>query len=279
MRRFMTILSVSLALAIASSASAERPRAGDRYVAMGSSFAAGPGVGRRDPASGRCQRSFDNYAQLLARKRKLALTDVSCGGATTAHILGPWQALPPQIDAVTADTKLVTITIGGNDLRYIGNMMMAVCGFAPRPAGSTRKCPEPRWPSDADLATVERQLRLIAAGVRQRAPKAKVIFVDYLTVLPPRGTCAVTKLTAEEADEARSVAKRLAAVTAQAARREGADVLKASRLSKRHHACSAKPWTNGLANLEDLRSGRAVYHPNDAGMAAIAEALDRRLRR
>lgn len=49
----------------------------------------------------------------------LNLVDVSCGGATTAHILGAWSELAPQIDAVTSDTKLVTVTIGGNDLNYV----------------------------------------------------------------------------------------------------------------------------------------------------------------
>ena len=41
-----------------------------------------------------------------------------------AHVLAPWNELPAQIDAVTPDTRLVTITIGGNDLNYIGNLFM-----------------------------------------------------------------------------------------------------------------------------------------------------------
>lgn len=61
------------------------------YVAMGSSFAASPGVTTSaDQPPTRCARSVDNYAHLLARKLELQLTDVSCSGATTAQLLNAW---------------------------------------------------------------------------------------------------------------------------------------------------------------------------------------------
>ena len=73
---------------------------GARYVAMGSSYASGPGVTHaadaRDP---RCSRSNDNYAHQVARTLQLDLVDVSCGGATTKHVLEGWNELPPQIAA------------------------------------------------------------------------------------------------------------------------------------------------------------------------------------
>jgi hypothetical protein len=69
---------------------------------MGSSFAAGPGITTgADATPSRCSRSRDNYANQLARKRGLDLVDVSCSGATTAHVLGSWNELAPQIDSVT----------------------------------------------------------------------------------------------------------------------------------------------------------------------------------
>ena len=93
-----------VASVLASCTPAATPRtalfpAGAHYVAMGSSFAAGPGVGTpAETPTDRCSRSAANYAQQLARKRNLHLTDVSCGGATTAHVLGPWNELPAQVD-------------------------------------------------------------------------------------------------------------------------------------------------------------------------------------
>ena len=87
---------------------------GSPYVALGSSYAAGAGIGPLQPGSQqRCQRTTNNYASLLARRLQLQLTDVSCGGATTANLLGPSNDLPAQLDAVVASPRLVTVTVGG----------------------------------------------------------------------------------------------------------------------------------------------------------------------
>ena len=52
--------------------------AGSRYVAMGSSFAAGPGLPSRVPGSPRrAGRSTGNYAHLVARELGLDLHDVT----------------------------------------------------------------------------------------------------------------------------------------------------------------------------------------------------------
>ncbi len=52
--------------------------AGGRYVAMGSSFAAGPGLPGRAPGSPRrAGRSTSNYAHLVARSLRLDLHDVT----------------------------------------------------------------------------------------------------------------------------------------------------------------------------------------------------------
>lgn len=72
----------SCATGSAQRAGAEPIRPGVRYVAMGSSFAAGPGLPAGDPPrKDRCNRSTKNSAHLLAEKRGLSLLDVSCGGA------------------------------------------------------------------------------------------------------------------------------------------------------------------------------------------------------
>ncbi|MET0247461.1 MAG: SGNH/GDSL hydrolase family protein [Sphingomonas sp.] len=251
--------------------------AGADYVAMGSSFAAGPGVTRSaDQPPNRCARSEDNYAHLLARRMNLRLADVSCSAATTGHLLGPWNELPAQIDAVTADTRLVTITVGGNDVGYIGALMSASCRtFATPPPGTPGgKCPVVSVPADA-WAKLEAALRMIVVEIRRRSPRAWIIFVDYLTVLPERGLCAATPLTAEDADAGRATAKRLAALTARVAGETGSDVIAMSALSRHHDAFSAEPWMTGFPLPGGARF--VPYHPNAQGMAAVADALARRL--
>jgi lysophospholipase L1-like esterase len=251
-----------------------------RYVAMGSSFAAGPGLGAApDRSRDRCERSPLNYAQQLARSLRLALVDVSCGGATTAHILGAWNELPPQIDAVTPQTRLVTITIGGNDVGYIGGLIGRSCralGDAPIGGPGGAPCFDPPAIGEAAWAQAESGMRRIAAELRRRAPAARLVFVDYLTVLPEQGTCAAVPLAADQAEAARAVAARLAALTARVARESGAELLPASALSKGHDACSSSPWMAGFPGRGAAWT-YAPYHPNLAGMTAIAAALRRQL--
>lgn len=292
------------ALALGACTPAERPRAAAPppapvYVAMGSSFAAGPGVTHSaDTPPNRCTRSADNFAHQLARKRGLALVDVSCGGATTEHISGPWAELPPQIDALTADTALVTITIGGNDLGYIGSLMVdscevesrqgnprlpvcdAVIAFAAKSAPGTQRIVVPAPTEEGWRATEERMER-IAQEIRRRAPHARLIFIDYFTVLPEDRLCDQTPLSAEIVARGRAIATRLADMTAAVARRTGAGLIRASALSRGHDACSATPWVSGFTPPSDRPDGVgfAPYHPNLAGMTGVTEALDRELTR
>lgn len=258
------------------SAAVPLPR-GAHYVAMGSSFAAGPGISTvvlGSPA--RCARSEDNYAHLLARRRGLDLTDASCSGATTAHILGPWNELPAQLDAVRADTRLVTVTIGGNDLGYIGGLIGASCP----PLGLTMQLPCHAMvaPSAADYARLMENMHAIATEVHRRAPVARLVFVDYVTVLPPTGSCAAAPLSDADSAIARAIAERLRGLTAAVAQQNRGDLLSASDLTRTHHACAAESWINGFSR-PDPAAPRVPYHPTLASMTAVADALDRLLRR
>jgi lysophospholipase L1-like esterase len=276
MRRFFALLTCALGLAACSTVQPPSPPPGARYVAMGSSFAAGPGVTTSaDSPPDRCARSNDNYARQLARRRGLTLVDVSCSGATTQALLKPWGKIPAQLDALTPDTALVTITIGGNDVGYIGGLMAASCRTLAKSSGA---CPPARAPSEADFQKLRATLLEIVAEVRRRAPGARLVFVDYPAVLPERGVCAATAVDPAEAQAWRAVARRLAETTAEAARAGGAEVLKASVLSRGHDACAPEPWMNGFQQPGAPRIA-APYHPNLAGMTAVAEGLDRLLRR
>lgn len=287
----LTLALAALVLPLPTGASDKAPLGeGARYVAMGSSFASGSGIAPYDPAApARCQRSTQNYAHQLARKRKLVLTDVTCGGATTAHILGPWNELPPQVEALTADTALVTITIGGNDIGYIGGLIAGSCGGDPKSAAGAQPLCQMiaagrrggatmPAPTEAGWAKVEEALAGIVQEIRRRSPRARIIFVDYLTVLPEGALCDQTPLSTEAARNGRATAARLVRLTAEIARRYDAEVFKASRLSqKRHDACGAAPWVTGFIPPAENRSF-VPYHPNLAGMTAVAGALDDRLR-
>lgn len=265
------ILSVVLIASTPGSADLNRmiPK-GSTYVSMGSSYAAGAGIGPKQTGSPeRCDRTTNNYASLVAANFGLNLVDVSCGGATTAHILGPWNELPPQINAIGTSTRLVTVTIGGNDLGLVGWLFASSCrlGASVLP-GPCRTASEP---ADIDFDTVSRNIRRISQVVHARAPQARLIYVQYLTVNSAH-PCPLEAVSQEDAIIAKRIARRLAAVTKTAAREGGAEVLETDVLSRAHTPCSQQPWSHGFYKSYQQGFG-APWHPNAAGHAAIAREL------
>jgi lysophospholipase L1-like esterase len=248
---------------------------GSRYVAMGSSFAAGPGLPPRVPGSPRrAGRSAANYAHRVARALSLDLHDVTFSGATTGDILGPSAAgHPAQLDAVTPQTALVTITAGGNDIGYLPRLTLA---SLPRPLPALpRVRAQVADFGDPDVtgqrfAQLERNLAEIGGRLHDRAPDCRVLLVDYLTILPPGGHDPGFPPPPDIAAWGRTAAARLAATTRAAAEAAGLGYVAASAASADHHAWSAAPWTRRF-HLS-LRGG-APYHPNAAGMAAVAELV------
>lgn len=247
---------------------------GGHYVATGSSFAAGAGIGPVKPDTPeRCQRTALNYASILARELSLDLSDQGCGGAVTEHLLAPWNELPAQLDAVTPQTQLVTVTVGGNDLNYIGNLFMAGCDPAVgmRTPDRTIPCQPIQLPADEDYASVEQQLIRVGEEVRRRAPGATLVFVQYVTLVPEE-ICPAIGLSEDVAQEFRTLGLRLADATRKAADATGAKVLHADRLSETHTACDSDPWSKAAPTAGDTIPG-APWHPNAAGHAAIAQEL------
>jgi hypothetical protein len=142
-------------------------------------------------------------------------------------------------------------------------------------AEALAKCPAPARADEAAYQRLAASMNEIVSQIRASAPKARLVFVDYFTILPASGVCAVTPLSLPDADASRETARRVAEITQKTARQSGALLVKASTLSAGHDACGARPWMNGFP----VPPGVAAFHPNLAGMTAVAEALDRALPR
>jgi len=260
-----------------------RPAGNGQYVALGSSFSAGPGVGQRAPGSPiLCMRSAGNAAHQLAAMRHLDLTDVTCSASTTGHLLNGSQfSQSAPLDALRPETELVTVTIGGNDVQYIGNLFAWVCHDAPdripwlwRQLGACR--PTPDAEVDRQLAALPERFDRIAGEVRRRSPRATLVFADYATVLPDEGSCPDRlPLTGAQLARGRFIARALSQITAGAARRSGATFVSASEVTRGHDVCSARPWVFGLTfPSSPLSFAPMALHPDADAMAAIARAID-----
>jgi len=254
-------------------------RAGEQYVALGSSFAAGPGLGAPVPGAPRGSgRSLLNYPHLVAAELGLDLIDVSLSGATIAGLLHGELSLAgrpmrPQVDALTADTRLVTITGGGNDMGYITRIMLgsmpAPLSWLPSTRRGRREFDGPAQ-TDARFAQLERDLRELIAEVRRRSPQAQILLVEYLSLLPPDAATSVGRFPPELADWARGTAARLAALTRSVGEELECRVVPVATASASHHAWSAEPWTR---RLQFSRRKGAPYHPTPAGMRAVADLV------
>ncbi len=244
----------------------------NRYVALGSSMASGPGIPPAAPgAPWPAGRSARNYPHLVAKALELDLVDVSYSGATTAHVLRDRQlGAPPQADALDGSETLVTITIGGNDVGFLPMLVAACLPFPVRwlpVVGCLVRDLLDRDARDRALAEVAESLHEVGRTLRQRAPNARVLFVDALTRLPPAGQKA-PPMSDADADLGRHVAAELERLTAEAAKVTGCELVKAGEASRDHHAWSADPWSTRFG--VPLPGRPAPLHANAAGMRAVA---------
>ena len=176
------------------------------YVAMGDSFSSGEGLPGFDagtdtagPPENRCHRSTTGaYARLLdaTPSLNLNLTDfVACSGATTEQVTGTWPAggsntnEAAQVDALSASTDVVTITIGGNDIgfkNFVIDCLFSDC--------SNTLVNQPYFANIANLGLALDRTFVgdqTTDGIRDRAPNAKVYAIGYPQLLPSQG-CSQT---------------------------------------------------------------------------------------
>jgi hypothetical protein len=162
------------------------------YVAMGDSYTAGPGIAPPSPtAPADCAQSAANYPHLTATALGLTLTDVSCSGASTKDFTeSQFSDQPPQFNALSASTEVVTVSMGGND-HDLFSTLVSGCSqldFGKPNVGSPCKkqfgafvkqtFEETRAPQEAALAEIH-----------VLAPNAKVFVVGYPEITPSNGYC------------------------------------------------------------------------------------------
>jgi lysophospholipase L1-like esterase len=242
-----------------------------QYVALGSSFAAGLGLGPRSPGSPFfCMRSNNGYPQQLSRIAGLSLVDMSCSGATMKHILRGGQLFRrAQLDAIDATTELVTLTAGGNDVSYIRDLVLLAWR---KKRGLSATFLRLLWhgPKSAefrDFTALRNNFDVVLQEISRRAPQARVVVVTYPAVLPATGTCPKLGILEQEAALMRAVADRLADVTRSAALAAGATVIDMATLSAGHHACAADAWTFGD------QAKAPAFHPTLSGAEATARKI------
>jgi lysophospholipase L1-like esterase len=243
-----------------------------RYVAMGDSYSSASGVLPPDPTGVSCTRSLVNYPHDIAAATGAQLTDVTCGAAQTKDYFESQQpGVAPQLDAVPADTQLVTMTIGGNDSGVFIDSIVE-CGIAgASTAGQGSPCKDKYGSSFEDTIKSTTYPALVKAlqAVRAKAPHAKVAILGYPWILPPTEGC-FDKMPVARGDVPylRSEQATLNDAVKRAAAKTGAKYVDMSTVSEGHDACQPI----GTRWIEPVLQGTnpVIVHPNALGEQHMA---------
>jgi lysophospholipase L1-like esterase len=247
------------------------------YVALGDSYAAGPLIPNPLLPLG-CLKSSNNYAHLAAPGIGLTLRDPTCSGATTEDMTSPQNVdpdgpNPPQFDSLDAETTVVSLTIGGND---IGFSDIALDCVTINPFGTPCKNKYNSGGKDQiaeRIAATAPKVDAVLDGIAERSPSAEVFVVNYAAIFPETGFGCWPQMPIGFGDVPylRAKQKELNAMLATQAAANGDTVVDWYKASIGHDACkgSSTRW------VEPVVPGNpaAPIHPNKAGMQGAANAL------
>lgn len=243
-----------------------------RYVALGDSYSAASGVLPVDLSSPQCLRSTRNYPRVIAAATGAQLRDVTCGAAETNDFFeSQYPGTAPQLDAIAADTELVTTTIGGNDSGvFIGAILS--CGAAGLSTlGQGSPCKDRYGSSFEDTIRTTTYPALVAAlgAVRAKAPSARVAILGYPWIMPASGSCFLKMPVAKgDVPYVRGIQATLNDAVRRAALATGATYVDMNAVSNGHDACQPL----GVRWVEPVLQGTnpVVVHPNALGEREMA---------
>jgi lysophospholipase L1-like esterase len=243
------------------------------YVNMGDSYSAGSGI--LPPAPGappQCTQSALNWGHDLAASQGYQLTDVSCGGAQTKDFTTPqFPGVAPQLDALSTSTRLVTLTIGGNDGNVFVSTIAACGAAAATTAGQGNPCQRTYGNAFVDTINSSTYPNLVKtlAAVRLKAPRARVLISGYLQILPPtRGCYPIVPVAVGDVPYLNGIEAALNDAVRRAASRTGVTFLDESATSAGHDACQpiGTRWVEPVVGSTNY----VPVHPNALGEQAMA---------
>jgi lysophospholipase L1-like esterase len=248
---------------------------GDEYVAIGDSYTSAPDTGA---SADTCFHTTTNYPHQVAARLGLKLKDVSCGGAKTDHVTAPQISgstqRPPQADALSRGTRLVTVSLGANDFN---TFTAATFGCIALRSADPSGAPCQKADATATGRTVEKNMdeieqrivdviRLVAA----RAPRARIVVVGYPEFFPTTGPCEQLPLALGDYPFAHRINELLVRAQQRAAARTHAEYVDVFTASRGHDMCARDPW---IAGLRPTRSGAMLLHPYPEEQRLVADLL------
>jgi lysophospholipase L1-like esterase len=248
---------------------------GEVYVALGDSAASGPLVPNQVVPDLGCWRSDHNYAHLTAQAIGAGtFRDVTCSGADTGDMYASQGtdlgSVPPQLNALSQDTTLVTVQIGANDVGLTG-FIEDCLNLLPPPVGDA--CNDDYIENGQDTWRLKTDalrptLVALAADIRARAPQARVFMVGYATYAPQNGCYPRVPIIRSDANYIRATLMYFNRMLAEQAAAAGIGFIDLQTPSTGHDPCTSP----GVRWIEPYvpAAPAAPFHPNALGMRNFA---------
>jgi lysophospholipase L1-like esterase len=229
------------------------------YVALGDSYAAGQGAG---PYSNECLQSSSGYPTLLDGQEGVKLRrNVTCTGATTGEVIGT------QLSALNPGTRLVTLTVGANDLHVAQIGAACLSGFGAACQAAIKNARVLLQVPPGGVSVLAAHLADTYTAITGAAPKALILVTGYpyLFETPSRDNPNFNTILA--VNQATAQLNATIAGVAETLRAEGMNITYVDVTGgfAGHGIGSATPYLNV--------AGEHAFHPNAAGYAVYAAAL------
>ncbi|MCZ2401752.1 SGNH/GDSL hydrolase family protein [Paenarthrobacter sp. Z7-10] len=244
--------STSASASSATAASHSSSNSGVPYVALGDSYSAGTGAGGTQLPP--CLQSPNAYPNIAGTVPGINLTaNLSCFGATTDDVR------LQEVPLLPANTRLVTVTVGGNDIG--SGQVAAACtadpeGLACRSAIATSVF--------VKLPQLPQRLTAMFNAIKAKAHNARIVVLGYPHLFEPDNMAALG-YPAAQVSTARSLnyaTDLLNATIAGTSTWNGARFVDVSRSFAGHGVPSAQQWIN-LNPFAPSDPGN--FHPNADG--------------
>ncbi|GGC72470.1 SGNH/GDSL hydrolase family protein [Hoyosella rhizosphaerae] len=282
-RRVVRLIGLVIIVVIAAMLipAASAPRTSEHYVALGDSRAAGPSTLRFLNDS--CGRTAASYPRLISEwLQPEFFLFAACSGAKVENIIDTPQETrsgggrPLQIDSVTSETTLITISIGGNDVRWYD---IARRCFT-REEGDDRECrndPETRLAAMESLRPLRPRLDRLLGELRARAPQALIFLASHGGTVGDGGCWPEVPASDEDAAFIAQYQDDMNDIIRAAARYAGVNYVDLAAHSVGHDACQPRhrKWYEGNVTTSTSLS----MHPNNNGNAAFAEIFKEEIKK
>jgi lysophospholipase L1-like esterase len=224
----------------------------DPYVALGDSYSSGNGTFSAD-LDVSCYRSSYAYPYPVSRQRpNTSLNFVACQGATTDDIINGQSA------SLSAPTKYVSITIGGNDVGFANLIINCT-------AGSSSACQSAIDSTNQKISQdLPAKLDKAYPAITSGAPNvAAVAVLGYPRPFGSDTSCpAAGGITPDEATQLNGVAEILDSVIQGRAGAAGFTFKASTPGFAGHDVCASDPYLNG-----QNPSAADEWHPTRDGHA------------